>query len=83
MGVQLGFMGVQLGRKVIWAVLPGCDRSAGRAARQGMLSPCFLMSRPCDAATTGPLLARDSIPAHRPLRFRTHRGPTCQEAVLN
>jgi hypothetical protein len=34
MGVQLGFMGVQLGRKVIWAVLPGCDLSAGTAARQ-------------------------------------------------
>jgi len=32
-GVQLTLMGVQLGRKVIWVVLPGCDRSAGMAAR--------------------------------------------------
>jgi hypothetical protein len=34
MGVQLGFMGVQLGGKVIWAGLPGCGCGAGTGEQQ-------------------------------------------------
>ncbi len=34
MGVQLGFMGVQLGGKVIWAGLLGCGRGAGTGEQQ-------------------------------------------------
>ena len=34
MGVQVGFMGVQLGGKIIWAGFPGCDRGAGTAGQQ-------------------------------------------------
>ncbi len=41
MGVQLGFMGVQLGGKVIWAGLPGCGCGRGLASGSGRLSPCL------------------------------------------
>jgi len=41
MGVQLGFMGVQLGGKVIWAGLGGCGCGAGLARNSGRLSLCF------------------------------------------
>jgi len=34
MGVQLGFMGVQLGGKVIWAGLRGYGCGAGTAGQQ-------------------------------------------------
>jgi hypothetical protein len=34
MGVQLGFMGVQLGGKVIWAGLLGCGCGAGTGEQQ-------------------------------------------------
>ena len=34
MGVQLGFMGVQLGAKVIWAGLRGCGCDAGTGGQQ-------------------------------------------------
>ena len=34
MGVQLGFMGVQLGGKVIWAGLRGCGCGTGTAGQQ-------------------------------------------------
>ena len=34
MGVQLGFMGVQLGGKVIWAGLRGCGCGAGTGEQQ-------------------------------------------------
>ena len=34
MGVQLGFMGVQLGGKVIWAGLRGCASGAGTGEQQ-------------------------------------------------
>ena len=34
MGVQLGFMGVQLGGKVIWAGLRGCGCGAGTGVQQ-------------------------------------------------
>jgi hypothetical protein len=34
MGVQLGFMGVQFGGKVIWAGLRGCGCGAGTAGQQ-------------------------------------------------
>jgi hypothetical protein len=34
MGVQLGFMGVQLGGKVIWAGLLGCACGAGTGEQQ-------------------------------------------------
>ena len=41
MGVQLGFMGVQLGGKVIWAGLLGCGCVRGLASSSGRRSPCF------------------------------------------
>ena len=34
MGVQVGFMGFQLGGKIIWAGFPGCDRGTGTAGQQ-------------------------------------------------
>ena len=40
-GFNSGFMGVQLGGKVIWAGLEGCGCGAGLASNSGRLSLCF------------------------------------------
>jgi hypothetical protein len=46
MGVQLGFMGVQLSGKIIWAGFPGCDRGTGTAGQQPEPVAIFLMGKP-------------------------------------
>ena len=71
MGVQLGFMGVQLGSKVIWAGSQGLQLRCGnfRAAAGGCHRACQMMERR-GAGYRRPVLACSSIPADRDHRFR-------------
>jgi len=56
MGVQLGFMGVQLGGKVIWAGLPGLRLRCGdlRAAAGGCHRASLMMKRRAAATAARP-----------------------------
>ena len=56
MGVQLGFMGVQLGGKVIWAGLPGLRLRCGdrRAAAGGCHCASLMIERRAAAAAVRP-----------------------------
>ena len=56
MGVQLGFMGVQLGGKVIWAGLRGCGCGAGTGGQQRRLSLCFPDDEASCCGCRGPAL---------------------------
>jgi hypothetical protein len=58
MGVQLGFMGVQLGGKVIWAGLRGLRLRRGdwRAATEGCHRASLMMRRRAAAAAVRPCL---------------------------
>jgi hypothetical protein len=70
MGVQLGFMGVQLGGEVIWAGSQGCGCGAGTSGQQREA----VTGLPDDGAPRcgcrRPVLACSSIPADRGYRFR-------------
>jgi len=74
MGVQLGFMGVQLGGKVIWAGSQGCGCGAGTSGQQQEAVTSLPCQRPDDGAPRSgcrrPALACSSIPADRGHRFR-------------
>ena len=65
MGVQLGFMGVQLGGKVIWAGARGLRLLRELPGGSGRLSPCL----PDDGAPRwgccSPVLGCSSVPADR------------------
>lgn len=69
MGVQLGFMGVQLGGKVIWAGARGLRLLRELPGGSGRLSPCL----PDDGAPRwgccSPVLGCSSVPADRDSSF--------------
>jgi hypothetical protein len=71
MGVQLGFIGVQLGGKVIWAGSRGLRLQCGNLpGSSGRLSPCLPDDGAPRCGCRRPVLACSSIPADRGHRFR-------------
>ena len=79
MGVQLGFMGVQLGGKVIWAGLlgRGCGAGTGEQQRGGCACASLMIKRRAAATAVRPCVRPD--PAHRPVVSAGHMpGPVGQ-----
>ena len=69
MGVQLGFMRVQLGSKVIRAGFPGCDRSAGTAGQQPEAAAMLPDEQASSCGRLSRTLACGSIPGSPSLPF--------------